>query len=223
MVLAGKIFLVEEEADLKALADKLSKFKSEDKENNVVLVKEIKDLELVGDSLYGTFSQDNLLDAHHHGELVRYPATKEIPFFFSAYDNRILLTIMEKKAMANNIANQLSKILFISIGRIVEARIEPKIFRKFHEENFEDSKVIFFDGVDIPNVDKLSLYGSELGDTSIYEDYLKHGEIWYIVLKSRKYGMIVGVTRNCVVTIFSKAKKDDFVEYIKKEIFPLIR
>jgi hypothetical protein len=204
----------------------LNGFKSEEAVENdpsIVLVKEIKDLKLSGDSLYGTFAQDQLLDIYHHGELVHYPTTREIPFFFSTYKDRILLTIMEKKAMANNMANQFSKILFISTGKILEAIIEPKTFRKFHESNFEDAKVIFFDGVDIPNIEKLSLYGSALGDTSIYEDYLKHGEIWYIVLKSRKYGIIVGVTRNCVVTIFSKATEEDFVNYVKGEIFPLIK
>jgi len=230
MVLAGKLFLVEEAIDLQGIAAKLKGFKAEEslKDENISLITEIKDLRLVGDSLYGTFIQDQLLDVYHRGERVRVPTTSEAPFFFveqaqqQGASGRTVLTVMEKKARANNIANQLSKILFIVTGKIVEVRIEPARFERFHEDNFEDTKVIFFDDVDIPNIKKLSLYGSALGNTSAYVDNLKHGKIWYIVLKSKRHGLVVGVTRNGVVTIFSKATKDEFIQYVKDEIIDLI-
>jgi len=234
MVLAGKLFLVEEDVDLQKIAAKLKGFQSEEKlkddSKDISLITEIKDLRLIGDSLHGTFVQDQLLDVYHRGERVRIPTTSEAPFFFVEQEQaqkqeqkgRIVLTIMEKKARANNIANQLSKILFITSGKIVEVRIEPARFVRFHEDNFEDTKVIFFDDVDLPNIKKLSLYGSALGDTSLYLDHLKHGKIWYIVLKSKRHGTVVGVTRNGVVTIFSKATKDEFINYVRDEIIGLI-
>lgn len=234
MVLAGKLFVVEEDVDLQKIAAKLKGFQSEEKlkddSKDISLITEIKDLRLIGDSLHGTFIQDQLLDVYHRGEKVRIPTTSEAPFFFveqeqeqeQAQKHRIVLTIMEKKARANNIANQLSKILFITSGRIVEVRIEPARFVRFHEDNFEDTKVIFFDDVNLPNIKKLSLYGSALGDTSLYLDHLKHGKIWYIVLKSKRHGTVVGVTRNGVVTIFSKATKDEFINYVREEIIGLI-
>lgn len=230
MVLAGKLFLVEEDvdADLHTIAAKLKGFKSEEKlkdnDKDISLITEIKDLRLTGDSLHGTFIQDQLLDVYHHGERVHIPTTSEAPFFFveQKQKGRIVLTVMEKKARANNIANQLSKILFITTGKIVEVGIEPARFVRFHEDNFEDTKVIFFDDVNLPNIKKLSLYGSALGDTSLYVDHLKHGKIWYVVLRSKRHGTVVGVTRNGVVTIFSKAKKEDFIDYVRDEIIGLI-
>ncbi len=230
MVLAGKLFLVEEDVTLQTIAAKLKGYTSEErlKDEDLSLITEIKDLRLVGDSLYGMFIQDQLLDVYHRGERVRVPTTSEAPFFFveqvrnQEQNARTVLTIMEKKARANNIANQLSKILFITTGKIVEVRIEPARFERFHEDNFEDTKVIFFDDVDIPNIKKLSLYGSALGSTSAYVDNLKHGKIWYIVLKSSRHGLVVGVTRNGVVTIFSKATKDDFIQYVKDDIIDLL-
>jgi len=98
----------------------------------------------------------------------------------------------------------------------------PETLRRFHEANPEDTKVIFFDGVDIPNINKLSLYGSGLADTSLYNDYLSHGAIWYIVFKSRRYGIVAGVTRSSVVTSFSEIQTPEFLGYIKEEVFPLI-
>lgn len=230
MVLAGKLFLVEEDLTLQTIAAKLKGYKSEErlKDEDISLITEIKDLRLVGDSLYGMFIQDQLLDVYHRGERVRVPTTSEAPFFFveqvqkPEHMSRTILTVMEKKARANNIANQLSKILFITTGKIIEVRIEPKRFQQFHEDNFEDTKVIFFDDVDFPNIKKLSLYGSTLGSTSAYVDNLKHGKIWYIVLKSSRHGLVVGVTRNGVVTIFSKATKDDFIQYVKDDIIDLL-
>ncbi|MBL7117964.1 MAG: hypothetical protein ISS94_04185 [Candidatus Syntrophoarchaeum sp.] len=234
MVLAGKLFVVEEDVDLQKIASKLKGFQSEEKRKDdgkdISLITEIKDLRLIGDSLHGTFVQDQLLEVYHRGEKVRIPTTSEAPFFFveqaqkqtQEQEGRIVLTIMEKKARANNIANQLSKILFITSGKIVEVRIEPARFVRFHEDNFEDTKVIFFDDVNLPNIKKLSLYGSALGDTSLYLDHLKHGKIWYIVLKSKRHGTVVGVTRNGVVTIFSRATKDEFINYVKEDIIGLI-
>jgi len=226
MVLAGKIFLVKEASEIGSIAAKLKGFKSEEVvelgEKKVPLITEIRDLKMVGDDLHGVFSQDFLIEVSHHGVVVSTPITSEAPFLFSRYKDSLLLVILEKKLRANNIANQLSKILFITTGMVVEARIPPEIFRRFHEENFEDTKVIFFDDVDIPNVNKLSLYGSGLANTSLYVDYCGHGKVWYIVLKPKKYGIIVGVTRNCVVTMFSKAEREELVDYMKREVFPLI-
>jgi hypothetical protein len=221
MVLAGKVFLVKEEIDLDGIAARLKGFRAEGKEE-IGLVTEIKDLKLEGEDIHAIFSQDRLIDIYHHGKKATMPITIEAPLIFSNHEGRIILTIVEKKPIANSIANQLSKILFITAGAIVEAKIPPETFRKFHEENFEDTKIVFFDDVDIPNVEKLSLYGSGLADTGLYQDYLKHGKVWYVVIKPKQYPSVVGVTRNSVITFFSKAEVGDLMDYVKKEIFPLI-
>ena len=89
-------------------------------------------------------------------------------------------------------------------------------------ENFEMTKILFFDDIDLPNISKLSLYGEGLGATKLYNDYLGHGKIWYAVVKSQRYGYVVGVTRNCVVTVFSRTELPDFKGYVRNEILPLI-
>lgn len=228
MGLAAKIFMVREnvEADLETLAEKLREFRQEgvweEGEQSVQLVTEIRDLRLEGGGLYGVFSQDKPITLFRRGERVLASRTMEAPFAFNPYRGRMLLTILAKRRRANDIANQLSRILFIAVGQIVEARITPDVLRRFHEENFDDTKVVFFDDVDVPNVDKLSLYGSALGNTTLYTDYMGHGKLWYIVIRSRKYGYVVGLTRNCVVTIFSRVEEPEFLSYIVDEVFPLI-
>lgn len=226
MVLAGKIFLVRQETDLDSIAVKLRDYRAEDAfeydGKKIELLTEIKDLRLAADALQGVFLQDQVFNLFHRGQTTPTPKTVEAPFIFNMHQGKLLLTILEKKHKANNIANQLSKILFITTGHIVEARIPPETMRSFHEQNFEDTKIIFFDNVDVPNVDKLSLYGSALANTSLYTDYLNHGKIWYIVIRAKRYGYVMGITRNCVITSFSNIEEPEFLTFITNEIFPLI-
>lgn len=226
MVLAGKVFVVKEEIDIPTISGKLKGYRTEqDFEyggEKIPLITEIMKLNMTQESLEGVLSQDCAFTVHHRdGERV-VTKTAESPFTFYKSGERTFLIVLEKKRAANNIANLLSKILFISVGGIVESRIQPETLRKFHEQNPEDTKVIFFDGVNIPNIEKLSLYGSGLANTILYSDYSSRGGIWYMVFKSRKYGIVVGVTRNGVVTAFSEVEPAEFLSYIKTEIIPLI-
>ncbi|MEM3382711.1 MAG: hypothetical protein QXL52_01810 [Nitrososphaerales archaeon] len=226
MVTAGKVFVVKEEIDIDTIASKLKDFKTEEiqkfDDRELKLITEISDMKMVINALEGKYSQDQVIMIYHRGEKVPTVKTIEAPFIFSNYNDKIFLTILEKKMQANSIANQMSKILFLTTGHIVEARIAPEKMRNFHEQNFEDTKVVFFNDVDIPNVKKLSLYGSSLADTTLYNDYCNHGNVWYIVIKPKRYGFIVGITRDGVVTIFSRVEKDDFLNYVINEIYPLI-
>ena len=226
MVFAGKIFRLRQGLKLPDIQGKLKGFKKEepfDEEPlHIGLLTEIYDLTLEKNSLKGVYAQDTVTYIYHHGERTPTPTTLEIPFAFFQEERRVMLVVMEKKLLANNIANRLSEALFVTSGYITEANIPPDVLKSFHEQNPEDTKVTFFDNVDIPNVNKLSLYGSGLMNTALYNDYCSRGKIWYIVMTSRKYDMIVGITRNAVVTIFNNVDQADYLDYVVKEVFPLI-
>ncbi len=226
MVLAGKVFLVRENYEIDTLADKLKAFRVETEtsveEKEFKLVSEVTDLSMGKGSLEGKFSFDTVFVIPHRGESVPVPRTYEAPFTFNMFKDRMFLTVYDKKNRANNIANEMSKAVFMSLGQVVEARIEPDTLRKFHEANFEDTKVIFYSDVDLPNISKLSLYGAELGNTSLYSDYLNHGKLWYIVFKSKGYGYVFGLTRNCILTAFSRMELSEFKNFVNTQVFPLI-
>jgi hypothetical protein len=226
LVLAAKIFVVKEENNLTLLASKLKNFKLEQdlkaEDQSFTLVSEITDMNVSKETLDGTFSFDTVFTVNQRGKTVPIIRTFHAPFTFDLFGKSLYLTVFEKKSRANNLANEFSKALFMSLGQIVEARIQPDTLRHFHDENFDDTKVIFFDDVDLPNISKLSLYGEALGSTSMYNDYLTHGKIWYVVVKSRKYGYVVGVTRNAIVTVFSRIDLPDLKRYLRNEIVPLL-
>jgi hypothetical protein len=226
MVVAGKIFRLSEQLPVAEVASKLDGYRTEESyeegDYNFTLVTEVVGLLPKENMLNGVYSHDYVMHVFHRGKVSPLPRTVEALFSFSQVGNATFLTVVEKKRVANFIANKLSEILFDKVGSVVEARIPPETLREFHLKNREDTKITFFDNVDIPNVNKLSLYGPDLINTSLFEDYTKHGDLWYVVARSKATGYVVGVTRDASVTIFNLADKNKYVEYVNKEIYPII-
>jgi hypothetical protein len=228
MVVAGKVFRLSEPLPLDEIASRLDGYRVEESyeegDYKFTLVTEIAGLlpKPEENMLRGVYSHDYIIHVFHRGKVAPLPRTVEALFSFSKVEDATFLTVAEKKRLANFIANKLSEILFDRVGGIVEARIPPETLREFHLKNPEDTKITFFDNVDIPNVNKLSLYGPDLVNTSLFEDYCKHGDLWYIVARSRDYGYVVGITRDASVTIFNLTDKEKYLEYVTKEVYPLI-
>ena len=97
-----------------------------------------------------------------------------------------------------------SRIIYGAKGYITETEIPPDNLKAFHQENSKGTKVSFFEGMGISNLEKISLYGPDLIEANLFEDYAKRANLWYIVATSKRYGHVVGITRNGIVVIFNK-------------------
>lgn len=172
--------------------------------------------------LEGVFSKDKIILIPQRGKNVPIVKTTEARIVFRKERGITLLTVVQEKHFANAVASLLSHQLFLSYRAIVEARISPEVMRAFHERNPENTKVIYFDDLDIPEVNKLALYGESVKNSALYEEYLRHGKIWYIVFQVPNTSYVMGLTRNCVVTSFTRMNEVDFIDYIFREIHPLI-
>jgi hypothetical protein len=219
MVLAGKIFKVELK-DLGIIASKLKDFRKEEIQEiegkSFSLLTEVKELKM-GEILSGFVLKDYVLSIQHKDGRIPFQATRKTRFSFIPKNGELLLLIIEKKQRANSLASFFSEVILSSI---VEGRISHDTLKTLHESNPEATKVIFFDDVDLPNINKLSLYGAALANTQLYLEYLRHGKIWYVVFETK--GMVVGITRNCVITFFSRIEEKEMVEWVRREIVPLI-
>jgi len=226
MVVAGKVFRLSEALPIEELASRLQGYTTEEEyeegDYRFKLVTEIVGLTTKNSNLRGVYSHDYIIHVFHRGKVIPLPRTIEAVFSFTELKDKTLLTIVEKKRLANFIANKMSEIIFGKAGLIVEVRIPPETLRDFHLKNPEDTKITFFDNVDIPNINKLSLYGPDLINTTLFEDYCKHGDLWYIVTRAKKYGYVVGITRDSSVTVFNLTDKEKYLEFIEKEICPLV-
>ncbi|MDH5448887.1 MAG: hypothetical protein OEY24_07245 [Candidatus Bathyarchaeota archaeon] len=226
MVIAGKVFKLTQPQPLDEIESKLENYKFQEEysegDYNFTLITEIANLLPKENAVTGIYSHDYVIRVFHRGKVIPIPKTIEAVFSFRHFDGKVLLTVVEKKRMANFIANKISDILFEKVGKIIEAQIPPKTLQNFHLKNPEDTKITFFDNVDIPNIDKLSLYGPNLVGTSVFDEYSKHGNVWYIVTRAKEYGYVVGITRDASVTIFNLTDKEKYLEYVAKEIHSLI-
>lgn len=225
MVVAGKVFKLSDVLPLAEIASRLQGYHSEESyeegDSKFTLVTEVVGLLPKGNMLNGVYSHDFVIQIFHRGRIVPTPRTVEALFSFAQHGDMTFLTMVEKKRVANFVANKLSEILFEKVGGVLEARISPEILKEFHLKNPEDTKITFFDNVDIPNVDKLSLYGPDLMNTSLFEDYGRHGDLWYVVARLKEYGYVVGITRDASVTIFNLTEKERYLEYVAKVVYPL--
>jgi hypothetical protein len=234
MVLPAKVFEIKEEADIELIGGKLKRFHEEElyetkEREKITLVTEILDLKRDKDALSGVFSRDFMRQRFYKRELVEAPVTEEAPFWVKPFQKRLFLIVQGpsvargvKKLLTNTVANKLSKVLFITPHVIVESRISHETLKALHESTPQATKLIWFDQVDIPGVEKLCLAGPDIVETTVYKDYLKHGQIWYVVFEAQKQGIVVGITRNTVITSFSKSSTEDFMKYILEDVLKLI-
>lgn len=234
MVLPVKIFEMKGEGDLGSFAEKLKGFHEEEAMETedvgkLTLSTDIFDVKLDKEQVSGVFSRDFLRTSQYRRKMFEAPVTEEAPFWIKPFKDRKFLMVMApsvargvKKLLTNHVANKISETMYGRMGFIVEARIPSEILQRLHESNPQATKLIWFDDIDIPSLEKLALAGSGIADTGIYKDYLKHGKIWYVVFESQKRKITVGITRNSVVTLFSKSSADDFIEYILEDILNLI-
>ena len=234
MVLPAKVFEIKEKTNFGLIVQKLKNFREEEsyetsEGETMTLVTEILDLDLKQNLISGVFSADFMRGRYYQRRLIENPVTEEATFWITEFNDRTFLIVVApsvargvKKLLSNHVANKLSKVLFITIKAIVETKIPHETLKELHESNPQATRLIWFDQIDIPGVEKLCLAGSDLADTQAYQDYLSHGKIWYVVFEAQKHGLTMGITRNSVVTLFSKSTKDELVDYVRGEMLSLV-
>jgi hypothetical protein len=234
LVLPAKIFEVREKTDIGLIGWKLKDFREEElhkteKGETIKLVTEILDLKADEGRVAGVFSKDFVYRRFYKRKLVETPVTEESPFWITPFKEKVFMIVSApsvargvKKLLTNYVANKLSKVLFIKPQAIVEVKISHITLKELHESNPQATRLIWFDEVDIPGIEKLCLAGPDLADTKLYRDYLEHGQIWYVVFEVQKRGAVVGITRNCVITLFSRSTAEEFINYILEDLLMLV-
>jgi len=182
----------------------------------------IEDLELREGDLRGVFEESFIVSLRYRGEELRVPVSISTEFRFVEMGERMFLVVAARKARANRVASRISTVISAKKGAVIEAFLQEEDLRALYEPRPEAVKVVVFTNVRLPDVDKLTLYGNQLADSELYSDYLKVGNVWYAVFETKE-GLVVGITRNCVITFFSRVDLDDSFKYVKENIIPLIR
>jgi hypothetical protein len=190
------------------------------------LLTEVIEVEEKEGVINGIFTKDFYREHTYRRKILATPQTEEAPFWIVNHGQRRFLIVMApsvargvKKLLSNHVAVALGSIL---VADIRESNINSETLQRLHESNPQATNLIWFDNVDLPGVDKLCLSGQGLADTGMYREYIDHGLIWYVVFTSQVRDYTVGITRNVVITNFSKSTFDEFIEFVREDILKLI-
>jgi hypothetical protein len=195
-------------------------------EDDLQLITEIIEVKENEGVIKGVFTKDYYRERTYRRRIISLPLTEEAPFWILKHNDRHFLIVMApstargvKQLLSNHIAVALGEILNADIR---ESKITHETLQRLHESNPQATNLIWFDNVDIPGVNKLCLSGQGLADTGMYREYIDHGMIWYVVFTSQPRGYTIGITRNVVITNFSKSTEEEFIDFVKDEILKLI-
>ncbi len=222
---SGKVFIYRGPLEVKEIKDYIEGWSQTEHlqfEERITydLLADIQNLYLSED-LTGLYQYDYVITPVHRGVVQYIPVTESAPFAFTEQEDQIFLIIMAKKSVANSVANKISIILHGEMGTVVESMINPRVLEGFYK-NSDGTKILLFDNIEVPNVDKATLYGENVVQTNFYGEFTAVGDPWYIVAKTKKTGYTVGLVRDGSVVVFSAVDSSQFVDYIKDEIIPLI-
>lgn len=170
--------------------------------------------------LKGVFEENFIASVTYREEEVKIPVSVFTEFRFLKVERKQFLVVAAKKARANRVASRLSTAVAAKKRAILEVLIPQERFRKLYEERPGALKVVVFTNVRLPDVNKLTLYGDQLSNSQTYSEYLKLGEVWYSVFEAEE-GLVVGVTRNGIVTFFSKVDPEMAFKFAVEKILPL--
>ncbi len=226
MPVSAKIFLQQEDESFEDMAEKLKGWREVETfegDEDFELLANIEEVGYDDEELQGTYLYDSVVQHFWRGTHSTTPFTTAAPFVFTEQDGQKFLIVMAPKRVANRVANKLSDIIYGVQGAIVEPVIRSDRFEKF-QDGTEATKIMLFDDIDIPNIDKATLYGGDGGNvqqTNIYGDFVAHGRPWYMVAKTKAKGWTVGIVRDGTVVVFNTIDKEHFIEFLKEDIFPM--
>jgi hypothetical protein len=227
MPTAGKLFLYREDKTLKDIAALLEGWEevveTELDGKYIVLRKDISDVNYIEatDELTATYHQDEVMQVTFRDKTQTIPFTKEAELRFFTIDDAPYLVVMAPKHIANTVANQISNILSGQLGAIAEPVLNITEIKELYESG-DATKIALFDNIDIPNMNKATLYGANIVQTDLYGRFINLGDPWYIVFKDKETGYTVGLVRDGSICIFSACEPDDFMSYLEERIVPLI-
>ena len=228
MPISAKIFLHQESLPFEDIAEKLKAWSEEETfeaapGEDYTLLANIMEAEHNDEELSGIYAYDSVATHIWRGEVSYTPFTTTAPFIFTEKDEQRFLIVLAPKSIANRVANKLSMILHGVQGAIIEPVIRTASFDEF-QSGTETTKIMLFDDIDIPNLDKATLYGGDGGNvqqTNLYGNFVAHGRPWYMVSKTKGRGWTVGIVRDATIVVFNTVSIEHFVEFLKEKIFPM--
>ena len=225
MPTTGKLYLYTPKYEAQDMVKKLENYNKETRETygaeDIALGTRIMDVKVSHERVMGLYEKDAVDVKKYRGEDRAAPYTQSAKFIFFCDEERPYLVVLGNKGLADTIANELSILLHEQTGHILEPILNLRGIRELYESG-EATKVIFFDDVEIPNLDKATIYGTNLIQTDFYGRFIDVGNPWWVIYKHRATELVVGIHKKALVCIFSSCTDDEYLEYVTDNVIPLV-
>lgn len=221
MPVAGKLFKLPKPLDLKAVSEKLDNYRQEETVDEQTLITQC--VAPIGEdttTLVGVWSYDRIINIETRRGYVTIPQVIHARFLFFTDDKQYLL-ILSNKSVANTVALKLAETLNEDIR---EARLTPRAIETLIKETSKQTKIAFFQNMDLIHMEKGAIYGGKDGDvyqTDLWGEFIESGSPWYVMAKDKKTDLTVGIVGDGSITIFNSIEFKDFVDYVREEIVPM--
>jgi len=220
---SGKVFVVKGGGSLEDIHGRLDGWEVSESyargDFKAVLIHNVEDLEAGDHYVNGVYVYDYVLVNTHRGTVVNTPVTRGVPFRFFEKDGDLWLVVIVSKAIANVIAVALAGICAVDVR---EASIFASEMNSFLKVN-DNAKVVLFDNLDIPGVDKNTLYGSELVQTNLFKEFSGRGSPKWVVTEEKVSGYTIGLGGDVGVTVYNNVELNEYLKLVEQDIIPLVR
>lgn len=223
---SGKLFKARSVGSPEEVYSKLDGYMTSDKFEteltNINLVTNIEDLQIHQDGVDGVFRYDYVATLINRNGVTEVPVTQDCPFriLWDEHDKALAwILVLVKKSNANRVAVSLGSILNADVR---EADIYSADMNAYITRNFK-TKIVLFDNMDLPGVNKNTIYGEELVQTTLFNEMSEHGTPKWIVTESELHGYTVGLGGDVGVTIYNNVENLEYINFVVKEILPLVK
>lgn len=188
------------------------------------LVTAVRELRVSGDEIRGELEYDVLVPLNFRGQVQQYPTTINKRFFFDLGRFRRTLVILETGQ--DMVAEKLSRIIFGNSTDIAEGKITAEDISDFIDRFSEVELAISWKDVRIRGLNKVTLRGPEVTRARLdYNRYNRSGKKYYVMIRLRREHWVISISDDGTVVLYSTGATDteDFLNFLKRNIIPLIR
>jgi hypothetical protein len=181
-----------------------------------------ENLKSEGDQASGDVVHDIVITIPYRDTFQHVRTTMEGSFVFDLESKmRPHLFIFGKEQ--DTISGVLDTALFGGDRGIAFTSIAPPKILQFTKSHAAKILWASFKGLNIPNLNKSSLWGPDLATTQDYDRYCAHGQNHYVMIELKGQHWVVAIGSDGKAIMYSKVSQADFLEFLKTEVVPILK
>lgn len=179
----------------------------------------VSDIDHSDEAVWGVVEESFVTKAEFRGEEIKVPVSRSTEFSFIEHGKRQFLIVYAGKRRADRLAVRFSEILYDRRDVIVQAYIPPEKMRSLYLEKVGGVRIVVLDGLRLPGITKITLFGKDLRESNAFNEYLRNGKEVYVVYRDEEG--VFGVSRMGQIVAFSRIEPEALESYLKEKIIPL--